>query len=131
MVLTTYRGHVIPNPRYPNQVYAFGSNLKGIHGAGSALVARRLFGAQLGVAYGPTGRSYAIPTKDYNLNTLQLYYIEQYIALFKRYAKEHPELKFFVTAIGCGLAGYTHADIAPFFRDAPLNCSLPFEWKDL
>ena len=131
MILTTYRGFEIPDPRYKDYVFVFGSNLSGRHGKGSALVARRLFGAIYGVPSGPMGRSYAVPTKDKDLQPLPLEVVERYVEVFKAYAREHPELKFFITAIGCGLAGFTHTEIAPLFRDSPLNCSLPFEWKDL
>jgi hypothetical protein len=131
MVLTTYSGFVIPDPRCTDQRYVFGSNISGRHGAASALTACRLFGAVYGVGVGPTGNSYAIPTKDKNLIPLPIEVIEGYVREFKAYARQHTELKFFVTTIGCGLAGFTHAEIAPFFRDAPLNCSLPFEWRNL
>ena len=48
---------------------------------------------------------------------------------FLAYAEQHPELMFKVTAIGTGLAGYTHEDIAPMFARAPANCRLPDEWQ--
>lgn len=48
---------------------------------------------------------------------------------FIAYASVHPELKFFVTRVGCGLAGYRDVDIAPMFKNAPANCSLPDTWK--
>ena len=37
---------------------------------------------------------------------------------FIAFAKEHQELKFYVTAIACGIAGYTPDEIAPHFKDA-------------
>ena len=109
-------------------IFVFGSNLAGIHGAGAALHARNEYGAKLGVGIGRTGESYAIPTKDERIKTLPLNRIEQYINGFIAYAIDHPELKFNVTAIGCGLSGYTPAAIAPIFKDAPNNCILPEEF---
>ena len=47
------------------------------------------------------------------------------------YANEHPALQFNVTRIGCGLAGYKDEQIAPFFKDAPLNCYLPIGWREV
>lgn len=107
------------------RIFVFGSNRAGVHGAGSALAARRLHGAQLGVGEGRTGNSYALPTKDMRLRTLPLNDIRVHVANFVAYAEAHPELEFDVVAIGCGLAGYTPDDIAPMFEDAPPNINLP------
>lgn len=112
-------------------IFVFGSNLAGRHGAGAALCALREYGAEYGVGVGRTGHAYAIPTKDRYLHRLELAEIEGYVCDFLEYAKRHFELKFNVTRIGCGLAGYTDTDIAPMFRDAPRNCMLPDEWKGL
>lgn len=111
-------------------IFVFGSNLAGIHGAGAADYARRNYGAELGVGVGPTGKAYAIPTKDRELNTLSLEVIANYVKDFLCYARIHPDLDFFVTAIGCGLAGYIPEQIAPMFNPAPENCSLPLSFRD-
>jgi hypothetical protein len=110
-------------------VFVFGSNLAGRHGAGAALFARQSHGARLGQGVGPQGNSYAIPTKDAKLVTLSLGTIASYVADFIYYAESHPELYFSVTRIGCGLAGYKDADIAPMFKKAPPNCILPEGWR--
>lgn len=110
-------------------VFVFGANLAGRHGAGAALYAREHHGAELGVGFGPTGTAWAIPTKDYHLATLPLAKIKPYVETFLHYARKMPHLTFKVTAIGTGLAGYTHADIAPMFKGAPSNCILPEEWQ--
>lgn len=112
-------------------VFVFGSNLAGRHGKGAALHARRHYGAQYGVGFGPTGNAFAIPTKDRNLKTLPLRDIEAYVACFLVWAREYPEMQFEVTPIGTGLAGYTHEQIAPMFLGAPSNCLLPAAWKDI
>ena len=111
-------------------VFVFGSNLAGRHGAGAAKFAVQNCGAVYGYGVGHFGKSYAIPTKDQHIFTLSLFSIEQYVFFFKQYAHTKPYLTFFVTAIGTGLAGYSHEEIAPMFKDAPDNCVLPFEWKD-
>lgn len=103
-------------------IFVFGSNLAGRHGAGAARTARLIYGAVYGVGQGRTGNAYAIPTKDHKIVTLPLEYINVYVQRFLKYARENPELQFKVTRVGCGLAGYTPQDIAPMFRGAPNNC---------
>lgn len=110
-------------------IFVFGSNLGGFHGRGMALVAKEHFNAEQGVGIGLTGRSYAIPTKDRFIRTLDLSDIKKYIDIFKEFTHEHPEMKFWVTAVGCGLAGYKHYHIASLFRDCNTNCVFPEEWK--
>ena len=110
-------------------IFVFGSNLAGRHGKGAALHAYRNHGAIYGQGVGIQGSSYAIPTKDEELNTLPLNKIEKYVYQFIKFAKLNPELTFEVTRIGCGLAGYDDVDIAPMFADAPKNCRLPVGWR--
>ncbi len=109
-------------------IFVFGSNLAGRHGAGSALHAKTYHRAKSGVGVGRTGNAYAIPTKNENLNALTLRRIRYYVDDFIMYAKHHPGLAFEVVAIGCGLAGYTPAQVAPLFKKAPANCKLPIEF---
>jgi hypothetical protein len=47
--------------------------------------------------------------------TLDLDDIRLFVDMFIEFAKQHPELEFLVTEIGCGLAGYKVEDIAPLF----------------
>lgn len=75
------------------------------------------------------GQSYAIPTKYTPYETMTLDHIRDGVNYFIEYAKEHPELKFFVTRVGCGLAGYDDHQIAPMFQGAPSNCDFPNEWE--
>lgn len=109
-------------------VFVFGSNLAGRHGAGAALWARENKGAIYGQGVGMQGDSYAIPTKDEHLETLPLDVIGAHVEQFLIFAENHPELKFQVTRVGCGLAGYNDDDIAPMFDGAPPNCVLPDGW---
>jgi hypothetical protein len=111
-------------------IFVFGSNLAGRHGKGAALFARQHHQAEYGVGVGPTGQAYAIPTKDEFLRTLPLATISKYVAEFITYTSMHPEVQFKVTRIGCGLAGYKDAQIAPMFLGAPANCELPAGWRD-
>jgi hypothetical protein len=110
-------------------MFVFGSNESGIHGAGAARYARQL-GAILGVGFGPSGRTFAIPTKDWRLDTLPLAVIEHYVNRFIVYARFHPQEQFKVTAIGTGLGGLAHKDVAPLFKYAPDNCFFDTVWEE-
>lgn len=112
-------------------IFVFGSNLVGRHGKGAALEARKFHGAEYGVGEGRTGNAYAIPTKDENLRSRPLRGIGLSVQCFLLYAKDNPDLTFKVTAIGTGLAGYKHEQIAPMFKGAPPNCVLPTEWMPI
>ena len=96
-----------------NEIFVFGSNLAGMHGGGAAWVANMKFGAEWGVGVGLTGRSYAIPTMHGGVET-----IKPYVDEFIRFAQANPELKFLVTRIGCGIAGFRDEEIAPLFDEA-------------
>lgn len=113
-----------------NQVFAFGSNLSGIHGAGAAKAAMMHYGAIYGVGQGPMGMSYALPTVKFNIaGPLPLEEIKNCINQFIEHAEAHPAQEFMVTRVGCVLAGYKDSDIAPMFTGAPENCSMPDTWK--
>jgi len=114
----------------PDKIFTFGSNLAGRHGAGAALFAKQHHGVIQGQGVGRQGNSYGIPTKDRNIETLPLDKIAPYVRQFLRYAEAYPDLKFQVTRVGCGLAGYTDKDIAPMFAGAPENCELPEGWRE-
>ena len=96
-----------------DEVFVFGSNLAGMHGGGAAFAAYRKFGAVWGCGVGHQGQSYAIPTMQGGVET-----IKPYVDAFIDYAKAHPELFFFVTRIGCGIAGFDDTEIAPLFAGA-------------
>lgn len=110
------------------EVFVFGSNLAGIHGAGAAKVAKEKFGAVWGKGDFAHGQSYAIPTKDEKIETIPLEWISNYVEEFVNYTHENLNTKFFVTRVGCGLAGYKDEDIAPMFKGAK-NCSFAEEWR--
>ena len=112
------------------EIFVFGSNLAGRHGAGAAKTAREQYGARPGVGWGRTGNAYAIPTKDRALHPRALYLIADDVRRFLDYARVNPDLTFRVTRVGCGLAGYDDRQIGPMFRGAPDNCILPDGWGD-
>jgi len=112
-------------------IFVFGSNLAGRHGAGDALIAQRKHGAIYGQGEGLQGRSYGLPTKNEYIRSLPLAEIEKSVDRFLAFARAHPELTFDIAAVGCRLAGYTPAEVAPFFRDAPSNCYLHPEFASV
>ncbi len=108
-----------------DEIFVFGSNLQGMHMGGAAWIAFEKFGAVWGQGVGLQGRCYAIPTMQGPVST-----IKPYVDEFIQFAQSHPENQFLVTRVGCGIAGFTDAQIAPLFSEAlPLsNVSLPKEW---
>ena len=96
-----------------DEVFVFGSNLAGMHGGGAAYAAFKKFGAIWGRGVGLQGQSYAIPTMQGGVET-----IRPYVDDFIDFAKAHPDLFFYVTRIGCGIAGFADAEIAPLFAAA-------------
>lgn len=112
------------------EIFVFGSNLAGRHGAGAALFAAQFRGAEEGVGEGLTGDSYALPTKDYHIRTMALPTIKRHIATFLGHAAMHPENLYLLTPIGCGLAGYTRPQISSILNDLemPDNVVLTREW---
>ena len=105
-----------------DEVFVFGSNLAGMHGGGAARAAFERFGAVWGCGVGLQGQSYAIPTMQGGVETI-LPYVNEFID----YAEAHPEFFFYVTRIGCGIAGFSDAEIAPLFVAARIieNICLP------
>ena len=110
-----------------NEIFVFGSNLAGAHGGGAAWLAYRRFGAVWGEGVGLHGRTYAVPTMQGGVDT-----IKPYVDDFILFAKEHKELTFLVTRIGCGIAGFRNEEIAPWFKDAICveNIILPKEFVE-
>ena len=108
-----------------NEIFVFGSNLEGAHGGGAALMAYRKFGAVWGQGVGLQGQSYAIPTMQGGVET-----IAPYVDEFIDFARQHPELTFLVTRVGCGIAGFLDEEIAPLFAEAHKveNIVLPLGW---
>lgn len=93
-----------------NEIFVFGSNLQGSHAGGAAAIAAKMFGAIWGQGVGLQGQSYGIPTMHGGIAE-----IKPYVDEFIEFAKQNPNLKFLVTRIGCGIAGFTEEEMAPLF----------------
>ena len=113
-------------------VFVFGSNLSGIHGAGAARVAHAKKNYPWGISFGLHGAAFGIPTKNRDVRTtLELDRIKYFVDEFISQADtQYTKLNFQVTAIGCGLAGLRHEDVAPMFINAPDNCYFDTLWKN-
>jgi hypothetical protein len=118
------------NKLEPDEIFVFGSNLAGVHGAGAAKLAMK-FGAVYGRGIGFSGQTYALPTKDAKIMTLPLHEINKYVNDFLITCYQHPEKKFLLTRVGCGLAGYFDEEIAPMFVGYPENVIIPENWKEI
>lgn len=126
-----YYGPRVSNDRIDhleeNEIFVFGSNASGYHGGGAAAYAMRKFGAIWGQGEGLQGQSYAIPTME------GIAEMSEAIKRFTSFASEHSELRFLVTRVGCGVAGYSTSQIAPLFKECiPLeNVALPSDFWDV
>ena len=96
-----------------DEIFVFGSNLEGRHLGGAARTALRHFGAVMGQGVGLQGQSYAIPTMQGGVETIKPF-VDEFIEL----AREWDQTTFYVTRIGCGIAGFRDEEIAPLFRQA-------------
>ena len=127
-----------------NEIFVFGSNVQGEHVGGAALFALVQFGAIEGQGEGLQGQSYAIPTCwrikcrgvrcNYRLTRpfTEVSEMKPYVDRFIEFAREHKELHFLVTKVGCGIAALPIREVAELFKGCVEldNVSLPLEFWD-
>ena len=106
-----------------NEIFVFGSNIQGNHAGGAARTAVEKFGAIMGQGVGLQGQSYAIPTME-GLESL-IKHVNEFI----EFTKNNPQLTFYLTKVGCGIAGYEEHRIKPLFSDTPSNVIKPEGWN--
>lgn len=95
----------------PNEIFVFGSNLNGAHMGGAARMAHSRFGAIWGKGEGLMGRSYAFPTLDQQMQRVAQGAFRESFRLFLHCVMEHPQLTFYLTKIGCGIAGWKESEV--------------------
>lgn len=115
-----------------NQIFVFGSNTAGIHGAGAARFAHEKFGAVYGKGHGLQGKSYALATLNDRLEQITFREFDKYVEWFYKCVRANPNLEFFLTKVGCGLGGYPEWYMRMFFdqqiRGNPVNLIKPEGW---
>ena len=111
-----------------NQIFVFGSNLAGSHGAGAAKFAKDNFGAENGIGEGLTGQCYAFPTLGKKLEERNDEKLTMSVAKLFRVARENPDKEFLLTRVGCGIAGYSEEYMKCLFRKCPENIIKPKGW---
>lgn len=116
-------------------VFVFGSNLAGRHGKGAAKFAKAHLGAVDGLGEGLSGLSYALPTKDESLSSLPIENIQAGLERLGRFAQSRPDLRFQLTRVGCGLAGYSDAEMIGAVKASnslllAKNVILPGIWRE-
>jgi hypothetical protein len=128
-----HKDGTVPRRTTGSIIFVFGSNYAGIHGAGAAKEASNRFGAQWGDCCGLQGNSFAIPTKDRYLKVLPFEKVKENIQDFITFvcSNEAAKYNFWITRVGCGLAGFDDRFIAPIFTRIVnfQNCSFPDLWK--
>jgi hypothetical protein len=103
----------------PKAVFVFGSNRAGVHGGGAARTAQAGVRREVGSGRRAAGSVVRDPDEGHHIKTLPLEDVANHVACFSSSRGMHPDLTFAVTRVGCGLAGFTDAQIAPLFADAP------------
>lgn len=121
------------NELQSNEIFVFGSNLAGEHGGGAARFAYKKFGAIWGQGVGLQGSSYALPTLDRERQKIGIRELEQHVETLYAILVDNQRTNFLITKVGCGIAGFTIAEIAPLFKPfmSLSNCSLPIEFIEL
>lgn len=102
-----------------NDVVLIGTNESGIHGAGIADHAYKNWGAVMGQGFGAMGQCFGLPTKDWEIVSLDPHIINQYVQRYIVWTqlRQNKKRTHYVTQVGCGLAGFTPEEIAPMFAE--------------
>lgn len=104
------------------EIIVVGTNIMGLHAGGAAKYACERFGLVWGCGEGLSGQTYALSTME------GLDWLNESVEDFIKFAQHNPNLTFYLTRVGCGIAGYRDDQIAPLFKDAPSNVIKPKGW---
>jgi hypothetical protein len=111
-----------------HEIFIFGSNLNGNHGGGAAKLAHEKFGAKTGIGEGLTGQSYAFPTLNKEMEFVSNEELKESVEKLIKCANDNTTKIFFLTKVGCGIAGATEDRMKEFFKDTPANIIKPLNW---
>lgn len=130
---TEYTPELIKNLK-PHEVFVFGTNQLASHDGGAAWYAKQAFGAVDGIgAIGLVGQCYGIITTSFNKEPITIQFIRHQVKVLYGFASIRSDLKFYVTKIGCGIAGFDIKEIAYMFNILrslqPANIILPIEFN--
>lgn len=99
----------------PNQIFVFGANSQGSHGAGAAKQAYDSGWTKTGHSEGLIWQSFAIDT----MGTREVFIMGlQDLAIT---AIKNPALEFLMTPVGTGIAGYSIQELEEMMPDMPSN----------
>jgi hypothetical protein len=106
------------------EIFIFGSNSEGQHYGGAARVAHDMFFAEWGVGRGLTGLCYALPTLYHPTTTsepgamlkLSLEELDLEFEYLFDCINRHPDYTFYLTKVGCGIAGFSIEEIKEIFK---------------
>jgi hypothetical protein len=113
-----------------NEIFVFGSNLNGNHAGGAAKLAQESFGVENGVGEGLTGQCYAFPTLDKEMQKVSKEELIKSRDLFYKIAEENKDKTFFLTKVGCGIAGFSEDEMKEIFKgESPKNIIMPAGWR--
>ena len=129
-----------------SEVFVFGSNIQGEHVGGAATFANKVLGAEMGCGFGFCNlacNTYAIPTcirvwggtlKPFRVTRPfdNVNQIKPFVDAFISDAKHFNYYTFYVTKIGCGIAGFKVNEVAALFSECldMENVILPKEFVD-
>ena len=114
-----------------NEIFVFGSNKAGNHAGGAAKVAVEKFGAIIGQGEGLQGQSYAFPTLDEHMQKVTS---QELVSAFENLcecATQHKDKIFYLTKVGCGIAGFSEEEIIEAINkvELPDNVIIPEEFN--
>lgn len=112
----------------PNDIFVFGSNRAGNHIGGAARTALEQFGAVQGIGEGLVGQSYAFPTLNRDMFKCSEDDLVRSVVVFRTTAEALPSVTFYLTKVGCGIAGFTEDYMKQFFKNTPSNVIKPAGW---
>lgn len=104
-----------------NEVIIVGTNLNGHHNGGAADQAYEHFGLAWGVSEGISGHTYAFPTLGYEMEKLDTIELEAMRDNLFTTANALTSVKFYLTPVGTGIAGFKLEEIEPLFTNLPSN----------
>lgn len=120
-------------PSLPTDVLVYGTNQFAQHNGGAARFALNHGAIYGNCPMGLCGNTYGIITTSFNDEPITIGFIREQVDVLYKFAKIRPDLTFYVTKIGTGIAGWSMQMISELFIDReytrPSNIILPKEFN--